>query len=374
MQRWSVPLARPSIGPREVAAVGEVLRSGWLGMGPAVERFERAVAKLVGAPLCVAVSSGTAALHLALEAVGVRGREVVVPSLTFAATVQAVLAAGGAPVFAECREDDLTLDVSDAERRLTPRTRAIVPVHYAGRPAEMGRLLDLAGRHSLVVVEDAAHAFGSARDGTRVGAGGHLTCFSFDPIKAVTCCEGGAVCTAREAWAERIRRMRRLGIRGPRAGSDKGRVRVVEAGFRYHMSDVNAAVGLAQLERVSELVRERRYVAGRYDEAFRGLPALRLPMHDLAEEVPFCYTLRVRRNRRAALMRALMAHGIETQVLYPPNHRQPAFARYGGRLPITERLGAELVSLPLFAGMREEQVEHVIRRTTSFCQRHDLPV
>jgi perosamine synthetase len=367
-----VPLARPSVGSHELSAIEAVLRSGWLGMGPVVARFEEAVASFVGSRQCVAVSSGTAALHLALEAVGVRGAEVIVPSLTFVATVQAILAAGGRPVFADCREEDLNVDLEDVERQVTPRTRAILPVHYGGRPADLDRLLALARRYSLVVVEDAAHAFGSARNGRKVGSEGHLTCFSFDPIKTITCGEGGAVCTGNEAWAERIRRKRRLGIRRPRSSEGGRGEEVVEQGFRSHMNDVNAAVGLAQLERSAELVESRRRVVRRYDDAFRNLPGLKLLRHDVTAEAPFCYTVRVRGGRRRAFMKALAADGIETAILYPPNHRQPAFARFSRPLPVTERIARQHVSLPLFAGMSDAQVDHVIDRVVAYCQRRDL--
>lgn len=369
----TVPLARPSVGSRELSAIEPVLRSGWLGMGPVVGRFEEAVASFVGARHCVAVSSGTAALHLALEAAGVRGAEVVVPSLTFVATVQAILAAGAIPVFADCREDDFTVDLEDVERHLTPRTRAVVPVHYAGRPADMGRLLALSRRHSFVVVEDAAHAFGSANGTVKVGGAGHLTCFSFDPIKTITCCEGGAVCTNDAAWAQCVMRKRRLGMRSPRSSKGGRKYRVLEQGFRCHMNDVNAAVGLAQMERVDEHVEARRRVARSYDAAFRNLPALALLEHDLDAEAPFCYTVRALGGRRRTLMKALAADGIETAVLYPPNHRQPAFARFARPLPVTERIASQHMSLPLFAGLSDAQVDYVISRVVAHCDGRDLP-
>ena len=372
-----IPLARPSVGAAEVAAVTGVIESGWLGLGPVAARFEARVASFVGAGHAVAVSSGTAALHLALEAAGVGGGEVIVPSLTYAATVQAILAARATPVFAECHEQDLCLDVADAARRVSPRTRAIVPVHYGGRPVDMSALLAVARERGLTVVEDAAHAFGSTFDGRRIGGFGDLTCFSFDPIKTVTCGEGGAICTGTDMLAERLRRLRRLGMARPRrrrrepvAAPDE----VIEPGYRCHLSDVFAAVGLAQLDRVDRLFEARRQVARRYDRALRGVPGLTLLRHDLGAEVPFCYTVRVARERREGFRRWLARHGVETGVLYPPNHLQPAFRRFTTALPVTEAVGAECVSLPLFAGMTDVEVDHVIDRVCSYGQRHDLPV
>jgi dTDP-4-amino-4,6-dideoxygalactose transaminase len=208
-----------------------------------------------------------------------------------------------------------------------------------------------------------------------IGGFGDLTCFSFDPIKAVTCGEGGAVCTGRMEWAARIRRQRALGLsrdRWQRRQEPDGAYEVVEQGYRAHLSDLNAAVGLTQMARVDELLESRRRVARRYDAAFAGLPGLVLRRHHPGEQVPFCYTLRVLGGRRAWFRRALALRGIETAVLYPPNHRQPAFRAYATPLPVTDRLGEELVSIPLFAGMTEGEVDHVIEHVVARGQRHHL--
>ena len=365
-----IPLARPDISDAEFLAIKPVIDSGWLGMGTLVGDLETAVCEFVGSDHCIAVSSGTAALHLALEIADVRGAEVVVPSMTFAATVQAVLAAGGVPVFAECRPEDLNLDVEDASRRITPRTKAIVPVHYAGKPVDMDHLLEVASAAGVTVVEDAAHAFGSTWQGKAIGAFGHLTCFSFDPIKTITCGEGGAVCTSNPEWAERIRCVRNLGITHntwDRYQSERPWMyEVAERGYRAHMSNINAAIGLVQMNRVEELIADRRQVAAQYDEAFSHLPDISCLDHDLAQHVPFCYTVRIHGHRRDAFMTAMKAAGVGVGILYLPNHTQPAFQAFTTSLPVTERLSAEYVSLPLFGGMQQDAVDYVIEHVRTF--------
>lgn len=365
----NIRLARPCLGPEEDAAVKAVLAGGWLGQGPVSRRFEKALAE-IGAAHCIAVQSGTAALHLALETAGVRGREVIVPSLTYAATVQAILAAGGRPVFAECREDDLNIDPADAAARVTSRTRVLLPVHYGGMTADMGALRATAAAHDLIVVEDAAHAFGSAAAGGLVGASGELVCFSFDPIKTVTCGDGGAVCTTRADWAERLRVGRGLGIAEDsrdRESRENGAVDlVVGRGFRAHLSDLNAAIGLAQLGKADALMAARLRVAARYDEAFASLAGMVRLARDPRRHVPFCYTIRVLGGRRDEFRAALRRKGIETGVLYPPNHLQPAFRAYAHPLPVTERIGREHVSLPLHGGLTDGEVAAVMAAVVEF--------
>jgi dTDP-4-amino-4,6-dideoxygalactose transaminase len=365
-----IPLARPCLGPEEAAAVQSVLAGGWLGQGPAVRRFEEALAARVGAARCVAVQSGTAALHLALETVDVRDFEVIVPSLTYAATIQAVLAAGGIPVFADCREDDLTIDPADAAALVTPRTRALIPVHYAGTPAEMGALKPLAAAAGLTVVEDAAHAFGSAFPEGPVGASGDLVCFSFDPIKAVTCGEGGAICAGRPEWDARLRILRGLGMSADsrdRIRREKGTVDLVLGpGFRSHMSDINAAIGLVQLGKADVLIASRRRVADLYDKALAGISGLARLVRDPLRQAPFCYTVRILGGRREAFRAALRSRGIEAGVLYPPNHLQPAFREYARPLPVTERIGREIVSLPLYSGLPDGDADRVIEAVFDF--------
>ncbi|MGI9591752.1 MAG: DegT/DnrJ/EryC1/StrS family aminotransferase [Myxococcota bacterium] len=356
-----IQLQRPYLGEAELAAVREVFESGYLGMGPVAARFERRVAGLLGASHVVAVNTGTSALHLALEALELpEGSEVIVPSLTYVATIQAILAARLVPVFCEAREQDLNLDVDDATARITPRTGAILPVHYAGVPCAMDRLMALAAERGLRIVEDAAHAFGSSSKGQPVGRLGDVTCFSFDPIKNVTCGEGGAVVTEDQAVAERVRRLRVLGI-------DPATRQVGGPGWRCHLPDVNAAIGLAQLDRMSEHAARKREIAARYDAALAGLPGIALLEHDLSETFPFFYVIRVLDGRRQELVAHLSERGIGSGVHYPANHLQPVFERSDLRLPRTERLCEEILTIPLYVGLSDAELARVIEALRDFC-------
>lgn len=364
-----VALHRPSVGPEELAAVARVFETRWLGMGEATSRFEARLRERLGVPHVLGVATGTAALHLALEAIGAPpGHEAIVPSLTFVATVQAVVAAGLRPVFCEVRPDTLTLDVEDAKRLVTPRTAAIVPVHYGGVSCDMPALIDLARRRGVRLVEDAAHAFGSTDEGWPVGTRGDIGCFSFDPIKNITCGEGGAVATRDEALALRVRRRRNLGI--DRDGWTRqrggGGYEVSGPGYRYHLSNVNAAIGLAQLERADEFRARRQAVVHAYDAALAGLEGLTPVTRPAAEVFPFTYVVRVAGGRRDALLAHLRARGIDAAIEYIPNHLQPAFAAFRRPMPATVQIFEEILSLPLHAELTASEVARVVDAVHAF--------
>lgn len=366
-----LPVSRPSLGDEELHGLKQVLDSGWLGHGSTVLEFEARLRELLGGRHVVAVNTGTSALHLALEAVGIGpGDEVVVPSLTFCASVQAITALGAAPMFCDVDPRTLCLDPDDVERRLTPRTRAIMPVHYGGTACPMDALLDLAARHGVRVVEDAAHAFGSWYRGRRVGSFGDITCFSFDPIKNITCGEGGAIVLGDGELAELIGRKRMLGIdrdRWARQGAERSwYYEVGTQGYRYHMSNLNAAIGLAQLAKLDRFRDRRQQIARRYDAAFGRIPGVRLLECALPESCPFAYTLLVRDGRRDALSAFLQAAGVGTGINYIPNHHHPLFAAYTARLPVTDQAFEEMLTLPLFCDMTDDDVEMVARRVGQF--------
>jgi perosamine synthetase len=368
--RVTIPVARPALGADELAAVKEVFDSGWLGMGAKVFEFEKALQAYLGGGRAVAVSTGTAALHLALAAEGIGpGDEVIMPSLTFTATPQAVLACGATPVFCEIDPDTLNVDIRDLEARISGRTRAVMPVHYGGYPCDMTRLLDLCDRRGLRLVEDAAHAFGSRFEGRPIGSFGHSTCFSFDPIKTITCGEGGAVVVHDEALYERLIQKRILGIDKDTWHRYQNRrswfYEVVTPGFRYHMSNINAAIGLVQLKQIDTFIAARQRIVAAYDEALVRLPGLRLLDHGRQETAPFCYIVRVRDGRRDALLDFLDGRGVGAGVHYIPNHLQPLF-KTDDRLPITEEAFGEILSLPLYATMSEDDVRQVVTGVESF--------
>ncbi|MFO1513804.1 MAG: DegT/DnrJ/EryC1/StrS family aminotransferase [Verrucomicrobiota bacterium] len=364
-------VSQPDFGPTETAAAQKVLESQWVGMGPQTEKFEAALASYLGVSHVVATNSCTAALHLAMASLLDDGRnEVIVPSLTFAATIQAVLMAGYKPVFAEVEPATLNLDCEDVAELLGPQTRAILPVHFAGQPCELERLRQLAEPFGVDVVADAAHAFGSTYGGAAIGAQGTATCFSFSSNKNISSGEGGALTTGSDDLAARARELRFLGINQhtwARRNQEKPwHYAVTGPGFRYHMSDINAAIGLAQLNRLNEFARRRREIAATYDAALRDLPWTVPVQRNLAQTIPNLYVLRVTHGLRDTLHAAMRTAGIGCGVHYVPNHQQPAFRDFARPLPVTEQLAAEVISLPLHTRLSPDQVEHIVAEVSRF--------
>lgn len=367
-----IAISKPVTGPEEILAMQKVFESGWLGLGSTVFQFEEELKKYLGARNVIAVNTGTSALHLALTAFGIGpGDEVIVPSITFAACVQVIVALGATPVFAESEEATLLLDIGDVEKRLTPKTKVVMPVHFCGSSCDMDRLMALARKNGFKVVEDAAHAFGSDYKGRKVGAQGDAVCFSFDPIKNITTGEGGAVVVSDDSVAEEVRRMRILGIDKDTWHRYKNTrtyfYEVVSPGYRYHMPNFCAAVGLEQLKKLPGFIARRREIAGRYDAAFRGLSRITPLKVDLANAVPHIYIIRVNAARRDAFMEALKSRGVGTGLHYIANHIQPFFKKYArAPLPRAEHLWQEIVTLPLHCAMSDQDVETVVGAVLDF--------
>lgn len=379
----AIPYARHEIDASDVDAVVSALRAERLTQGPEPERLERALCDRTGAAHAVVVSSGTAALHVALAAFGIRpGDEVIVPTLTFAATANAVRFCGADPVFADVDPVTLTLDPADVARRITPRTRGAVPVHFAGHPADV-----LAVRAALpdgaFVVEDACHALGASRDGRAAGTLGEAACFSFHPAKHVTTGEGGAVTTSSPVVAERCRRLREHGIeRDPArfegldlpselsAEEQGGWVYELHAlSPNYRMPDLNAALGRSQLARLPGFLARRRALADAYTDALSDIVGVTLPREAAGVRSAWhLYALQIDpaafRGGRAALYRRLHARGIGVQVHYVPVHLHPFYRRTAGTrfgdLPVSEAAYLGLLSLPLFSSMRDEDFARVV--------------
>jgi dTDP-4-amino-4,6-dideoxygalactose transaminase len=365
----------PSIGPEEKAEVLDCLDSGWLGSGPRVAELERRLAAYLDAPSAVAVSSCTAALHLALRVLDLPpGAEVITTAMTFCATANAIVHAGCEPVFADCDRTTLNIDLDDVRRKITPRTRAIVPVHFAGRPCDMEGLGRIAAEHGLAVVEDAAHALESAIGGRHCGTFGDFGCFSFYVTKSLTTVEGGLV-VARDARA--ADRIKTLALHGMSADawhrfSDAGfrHYEVVEPGFKYNLTDLAAAIGLHQLDGVEARWRRRREIGRFYDAELGRLP-LRLPAPPAprTRHALHLYTCVVDDTRtrvtRDEIVARLHALRIGAGVHYRPVHEHPWYRRtYGartGRLPNAEWIGARTFSLPLTGGMTDEDAADVVR-------------
>lgn len=371
-----LPLSRPSITEREIDAVVASLRAGWLTRGPEVARFEEEFARFVGAPEALALNSCTSALHLAVLATGVGpGDEVIVPTLTFVATANVVVHAGATPVFADVLPDTLNLDPAGVEARITPRTKAVIAVHYAGLPCDVAALQKIAARHGLALIEDAAHAVGAELRGRRVGGLGHPTCFSFYPIKNMTTGEGGMLTgLAGEAMA----RARRLSLHGLSSGAwDRYRkegspfYEMREAGFKYNMTDPDAALGRVQLARLPEFLARRRVLAARYVERLAPHPRIRIPgVNRLKWDEGHAWHLLVVQLdlsglpfTRDDLIERLRERGIGTSVHFIPVHTQPFYReRYGARAgdcPVAERAFEGLLSLPMYYELTDRDVDRV---------------
>lgn len=352
--------ARPFLHGPEYAAVTEALASGQYGHGPISEAFERDLASFLRVPDVVAVASGTVALHISLLAAGIGpGDEVIVPSFTFCASIQAILACGAHPRFIEVNPNTLCVEARDVLDALTPATRAVMPVLYGGRAVNLTDIRDVLDAQSITVVEDAAHAFGSFRGPRRVGATGALTCFSFDPIKNLTCAEGGAIIPRSTREASTARRIRSLGI--AQSAPQRSQVTTYQVGafgLRAHLPSLNAAIGRVQLQHFAT-VRARRTTLWRtYQAALADLANVTLVDVDIEHTVPFNCVVRV--PYRDTVFAALRGQGIGVGVHYPPNHLQPAFAPWHRDLPVTEALGRETLSLPFHPAMDDADAHHVV--------------
>jgi perosamine synthetase len=367
----SIPLTRPVLGDAEERAVLEVLRSGWLVQGPRVAEFERMVAGLVGARHAVATSNCTTALHLALILHGIAaGDEVIVPSFTFIATANAVAYTGATPVFADIDPRTYNLDPDAVDAAITPRTKAIMPVHQIGLAADIDRLRAIARQHGLALIEDAAPALGATYRGRRVGGLGNTACFSFHPRKAVTTGEGGMITTDDEALAERARVLRAHGMSVSDLARHQARRVIIEEyqdlGYNYRMTDIHAAIGIEQLKRLPSILAQRREIADRYTAAFSDLDGVQLPFS--SSETPHTYQSYMLQlgtdafTTRERLMEELLAAGIPTRRGVMAIHREPVYRERCGSvsLPVTETAAATTVLIPLYAGMTDGEQEYVI--------------
>jgi perosamine synthetase len=368
----TVPVARPSFGAAEEAAVLEVLRSGWVSQGPRVAEFERRFADYVGAREAIAVSSCTTALHLALVAAGVKpGDEVLCPSLSFIATANAIIYAGAKPVFVDIDPVTFNLDPACIEKSITPRTTAILAVHQIGLPCALREISEIASRHNLIVVEDAACAIGSEYDGKRIGAPhSAMACFSFHPRKILTTAEGGMITTADSEVAARLRRLRQHAMNV----SDLARHSATkvafesydEVGFNYRMTDLQAAIGLVQLDRLPAMLECRRNLAARYSQRLSSIPWLMVPVEPAGCRHNFqSYMVRLQADApvtRDQLMQELLNRGVSSRRGIMASHREPPYldGNWESRLPITALVTDSAIVLPLFYEMTEEEQDYVI--------------
>jgi len=369
----TIPYARQCIDEDDIAAVVEVLRSDWLTTGPKIAEFEEAVAQFVGAKHAVAVSNGTAALHAAMYAANIGpGDEVILPPMTFVATANAVVFQGGIPVFADVDPDTLLIDPDQVEAKITPRTKAIVAVDYAGHPCDYDSLNAIARKHGLILVADACHALGAEYKGKRVGTLADLTVFSFHPVKHITTGEGGMIVTDNPELAEKMCIFRNHGINNDhsrRTREGTWYYEVVHLGYNYRLTDFQCALGISQLRKLLAWVARRNQIARRYNEAFSHLQTF-TPLkvrHDVFHAYHL-YVIRVDKthadNNRSAVFKRLRNAGVGVNVHYVPVHLHPfykdRFQTGPGDCRIAEKAYECIMSLPIFPAMSDNDVDAVI--------------
>lgn len=383
MQDNFIAFHRPSIGQEEISAVQQVLESRWLTTGPIAQQFEREFADFVGCKYAVAVNSCTAALHLALDAIGIRaGDEVLVPTYTFAATAEVVVYLGATPVLCDSIAGGFNIDPVDAARKVTPRTRAIIGVHMAGEPCDLQALRDLADRNSIHLIEDAAHALPASYCGRRIGSISEVTAFSFYATKTITTGEGGMLTTNDEAYAKRASVMRLHGISGDawKRYTSQGSwyYEIVDAGFKANMPDLLAALGRAQLKKAEAFCKRRREIADQYFRRLARIDELEMPPVGDAnvEHSWHLFILRLRPEMLTAgrnqLIQQLKEAGIGTSVHFIPLHLHPYYRdRFGycpGDLPNAEDAFARCISLPIYPDMTDAEVDRVAGAVEHFVQ------
>ncbi len=366
-----IPVFRPWYDEAEEKSVVEVLRSGWIGLGPKTAEFEKRFASYIEAPYAVAVNSATAALHLALQVLDLSGGEVVTTPMTFVSSNHAILYNGAIPVFADIEPDTLNIDVHSIERNLSDQTRAILVVHYGGHACDMDPILELARERGIPVVEDAAHACGGTYKGRKLGAIGTIGCFSFHAVKNLATGDGGMITIHDQEFEKRLRRLRWCGIdkdtwnRSEVDQKYSWYYTVQELGFKYHMNDIAAAIGLVQLEKLERANARRREIVNYYNERFANLEWLERPVEkEYTRSAMHNYVIKL--NQRDQLIAHLQARRISAGVHYFPIHLYSMYRKFKADVPVTERVWRRLVTLPLYPGMSDADVERVVDATTCF--------
>lgn len=379
----NIPFHKPYITDEEITEVVDSLKSGWLTMGPKTVTFEEEFGKYTGARHSIALNSCTAALHLALKAIDLKPYdEVIIPTMTFTATGEVVCYFNAKPVIVDVEKDAQNIDIERIENAITPKTKAIIPVHFAGQPCDMDEIMQLARTHGLHVIEDAAHSLPAWYKNRKIGSIGDLTCFSFYATKTLATGEGGMVCTGDDEWAERIKILRLHGISKDAwkrySGEGSWFYEVVDAGYKYNMTDIQAALGIAQLGKLEWMWEKRKEIAEKYTEAFRNSEFMETPKVK-PDRVSAWHLYVIRLNLetlsvdRARFIEELKTRGIGTSVHFIPLHKHPfykdAFGYNSMDFPVAERLYERIISLPIYPGMRDGEVDFVIESVSDVCRK-----
>lgn len=369
----AIEFFKPSISKRELKAVISVLKKGWLTMGKKTIQFENNFAQYVGSSYAISVNSCTAALHLALAAIGLKeGDEVIVPDMTFTATAEVVTYFKAKPVIVDVREDDLLMDPKEIEKKITKKTKAIIPVHYGGQPCDMDEILEIAKKRNIFVIEDSAHCLPAYYKGRKIGTISDITCFSFYATKTITTGEGGMCTTENKEWAERIKILRLHGIskdawkRYTKEGSWE--YDVIEAGFKYNMTDIQAAIGIEQLKRADLFYEKRKKIALKYIEAFKGFEGINtIKLHNDRTNswhlFPIFLNLNYLKISRDEFIEKLKDKGIGTSVHFIPLHRHSFYKSLGYKasdFPKSESAFKKIISLPIYPKLSYKELDYIL--------------
>ena len=365
-----VPLFRPKLGKEELVNLKKVFKTGWVGLGPMTKELEERFAKSIGVKHAIGVTSCTAAMHIAVQALGIKkGDEVIVPAITVVSTPYAALYNGATPVFADVDPISICLDPADFERKITKRTKVVMPVHLGGHSCDMDAILKIAKKHGIFVVEDCANAQGASYKGKMVGSFGDIGCFSFEAKKNMTTGDGGMAVTNNPALAEKLKALRWYGSSSDTWKRFTGNAKyswhydVSELGWKYNMTDIMAAIGLAQLKKLPTALKAKDKLRARYNQVLQGISWLKIPNdRPYTKSGWWLYIARIKNGWRDKFIVYMAENGITTSVHFPPVYRHSVFKKIGlaANCPVAEKISEEIVSLPLFAGMNEKEFNYVV--------------
>ncbi|MDP3999590.1 MAG: DegT/DnrJ/EryC1/StrS family aminotransferase [bacterium] len=371
-----IPLFKPNLGKEELRNLAQVFKTGWVGAGPKTQELEAQFAKSIGARHAIGVTSCTAALHIAAQALGIKkGDEVIVPATTVISTPYAALYNGATPVFADVEEDTLCLDPEDFERKITSKTKAVIPVHLGGHSCDMDRIMKIARKYKLYVIEDCANAQGTKYKGRPVGIFGNIGCFSFEAKKNMTTGDGGMLTTNSLQWAEKLRAFRWYGSRNDTwkrfSGNNKysWHYDVAELGWKYNMNDIMAAIGLAQFKKLPLALSKKDKIRARYNKELQGISWLATPKdRSYTHSGYWLYVIRIKNGRRDKFIKYMGEKGITTGVHFPPVYHHSYFKKLGisAFCPVAEKVGKEIVSLPFFSTMKPSEFSYVVKSIRQF--------
>lgn len=369
-----IPVFVPHIHVDTLKHITDAFDVGWLGMGSFTKEFEERIADYLTLQdrYVIATNTGTSALHIGLLAAGVKpGDEVITPSFNYVADHQAITACGAEVVMCDICDDNLGIDCEKAEELITDKTKAIIPLHFAGIPCDIKGVYGLAKKYNLRIVEDCCHSFGSLFEGRKIGSFGDISCFSFDPVKIITSIDGGAVVVNTKEEMQHLHHLRLLGVDKDTTERYKNQrawdYDVVGPGFRYHMTNILASVGISQIKRVDEFIESRRTVCRAYSSAFENIEGLKVPQTDFAGVSPFIYSLRVPSDARDALIDHLKKREIDVGIHFIPVHKHTFYLKARtGDMTVTDKVTKEVMTLPLHSNMNPGFVERVIEGVTGF--------